>query len=64
MIGTKGITYVGIASIALAIVVFAWYAFGAPMTGLDLTNDIVQFGLVGVGIAICFAAYALSKPDF
>jgi hypothetical protein len=64
MIGTKGITYVAAASIALAVILFAWYAFGAPMTGLDLTNNIVQFALVGIGIAICFAACALSKPDF
>jgi hypothetical protein len=64
MIGTKGITYITAASIALAVVVFVWYAFGAPLLGLDLTNDIVQFALVGTGIGICFAAYALSKPDF
>ncbi|WNY28673.1 hypothetical protein MmiEs2_08760 [Methanimicrococcus stummii] len=64
MIGMKEIAYVTAASVALTLVLFAWYAFGAPMTALDLTSDVNQFALVGIGIVICFVAYALSKPEF
>ncbi|MDV0445661.1 hypothetical protein MmiAt1_12530 [Methanimicrococcus sp. At1] len=64
MIGTKEIAYVTAASVVLSVVLFAWYAFGAPMTGLDLTSDVNQFALVGIGIVICCVAYALSKPEF
>ncbi len=64
MIGIKEVAYVAVASIVLSIVLFAWYAFGAPMTGLDLTSDVNQLGLVLVGVVICCIAYALTKPEF
>ncbi|WNY22830.1 hypothetical protein MmiHf6_01150 [Methanimicrococcus hongohii] len=64
MIGIKEIAYVTAASVALSIVIFAWYAFGAPLTQLDLTSDVNQMILVGIGVVICFVAYAFSKPEF
>ncbi|MDR2943934.1 MAG: hypothetical protein LBU81_02455 [Methanosarcinales archaeon] len=64
MIGTKEIAYVTAASAALSIVLFAWYAIGAPIAGLDLTNGVNQLALVLVGVVICFIAYACSKPEF
>lgn len=64
MIGIKEVAYVAVASIVLSIVLFAWYAFGAPMTGLDLTSDVNQLALVLVGVVVCCVAYALTKPDF
>ncbi|MDY0266569.1 MAG: hypothetical protein RBQ94_02815 [Methanimicrococcus sp.] len=64
MDGIKGITYVTAASVVLSVILFAWYAFGTPLTGFNLALNSSQFAIVGVGILICFAAYALSKPDF
>ncbi|MBZ3935610.1 hypothetical protein [Methanimicrococcus blatticola] len=64
MIGIKEFAYVAVASVALSIVLFAWYAFGAPLTGLDLTSDVNQLALVLGGVVVCGIAYALSKPDF
>ena len=55
---------VTLGSVLLAAVIFAWYAFGAPLIGLDLTSDINQLVAASVGIVICFVAYALTKPDF
>ena len=51
-------------SVLLAAVIFAWYAFGAPLLGLDFTNEINQLAAASIGIVICFIAYALTKPDF
>lgn len=64
MIGIKEVAYVTVASVVLSIVLFAWYAFGAPLTGLDLTSNANQMALVGIGVVICAVAYALSKPEF
>jgi len=64
MIGLKGIGYVALSSVLLAAVIFAWYAFGAPLTGLDFTNEIYQLAAAFIGVFVCFVAYALSKPDF
>ena len=64
MIGLKEIGYVLLGSVLLALVLFAWYAFGAPMTGLDFTNDLVQLAAASVGVLICIIAYGLTKPEF
>lgn len=64
MIGIKEIAYVTAASVALTIVLFIWYAIGAPLTGLDLTSNVNQLLLVGIGIVICGVAYFASKPEF
>lgn len=64
MIGIKEVAYVTVASVILSVVLFTWYAFGAPMTGLDLTTNVNQMALVGIGVVICAVAYALSKPEF
>ncbi len=68
MIGIKEIAYVAVASVILSIVLFAWYAFIAPMTvpmaGLDLTIEVHQLALVMVGVVVCCVTYALTKPEF
>ena len=64
MIGLKEMGYVLLGSVLLAAVLFAWYAFGAPLLSLDFTNEINQLAAASVGIVICFVAYALTKPDF
>jgi len=64
MIGLKGIGYVTLSSVLLAAIIFAWYAFVAPLIGLDFTNEINQLAAAFIGVIICFAAYALTKPDF
>jgi len=56
--------YVLLGSVLLAAVLFAWYAFGAPLTKLDFTNEIYQLAAAFVGVIVCFVAYALTKPDF
>jgi hypothetical protein len=64
MIGLKGMGYVTLGSVLLAAVIFAWYAFVAPLINLDFTNEVYQLAAAFIGVIICFAAYALSKPDF
>lgn len=64
MIGIKELAYVTAASVVLSIILFIWYAFGAPLTGLDLTADLNQLALVLVGVVICCIAYVLTKPEF
>ncbi|MDR0767202.1 MAG: hypothetical protein LBE57_01950 [Methanosarcinales archaeon] len=60
----KKMACVAVVSIILAALIFAWYAFGAPLTHLNLANDVYQFIVVGVGVLMCFAVYILSKPEF
>ena len=64
MVELKGNGIIILGSVLLALVLFVWYAFAAPLMNLDLTNDIVQLAAAAVGIVICIAAYGLSKPDF
>jgi len=64
MMTQKEIGYIILGSVLLALVLFVWYAFGAPLTGLDFTNDLIQLAAAGIGVLICIAVYGLSKPEF
>ena len=64
MVELKGNGFVILGAVLLALVLFIWYAFVAPLLGLDFTNNVLQLAAAAVGILICIAAYGLSKPDF
>jgi len=64
MVELKGNGFVILGAVLLALVLFVWYAFIAPLLSLDFTNNAIQLAAAAVGIVICIVAYGLSKPDF
>ncbi|WNY26797.1 hypothetical protein [Methanolapillus ohkumae] len=63
MIGLKEMGYTLVGTSILAIIIFAWYAFGTDFINFDYSSNTQQFIATFVGVAICLVSYVIAKPQ-